>query len=266
MDKNRSRKNLLRRISWRQIALLLGVVIVIFLGSMIVSHIMEKKDAENTSRGLETLQDLDSRDVAEIEEKIKKLREERDAAMMAENEEASLQDQNVMLSLKSRFANTIILGDSMAEGLVGYEVLNSASVLGTKGRNLLKCDADVATAIALAPYNIVLDYGLNDVGVENADTFRENYKKVIEKLREALPGTTLYICSITPVSTAVRQQRSEFENIEPFNEIIRELCEEYSITYIDTIDLVSDYSEDGIHPTVEYFRKWAVRMAEYMEI
>ena len=86
MNNKTSFGKLMRRISWRHIALLLAVVVVIFLGTMLISHILEKKDAESVARGVESLQELDTRDVAAIEEKIKKGREERDAALRAENE------------------------------------------------------------------------------------------------------------------------------------------------------------------------------------
>ena len=52
--------------------------------------------------------------------------------------------------------------------------------------------------------------------------------------------------------------------IPQFNEVLRQLCEEEGVTFIDNSELLSDelYEQDGIHFRPEYHRKWAIHMIQ----
>ncbi|HBI93819.1 MAG TPA: hypothetical protein DDY58_16125, partial [Terrisporobacter glycolicus] len=63
-----------------------------------------------------------------------------------------------------KFSSSVILGDSRAESIVSYEILDSSPVVAYKGRNLISAqkEGDINKAISLAPANLFLTYGLND--------------------------------------------------------------------------------------------------------
>ena len=50
--------------------------------------------------------------------------------------------------------------------------------------------------------------------------------------------------------------------IPQFNEILKQICEEEEVTFIDNSELISDelYEQDGIHFRPQYHEKWAKHM------
>ena len=47
------------------------------------------------------------------------------------------ENDNEKVNLIDKFSNSVILGDSRAESIVAYEILNNSSVVAYKGRNLM---------------------------------------------------------------------------------------------------------------------------------
>ena len=109
----------------------------------------------DTSKGKQIMKKLAAQNVADI-----------DAKIQAIQEELKPKEENVS-SFSARFANTIVMGDSLARGLLDYRLLPSNVVVADRGRRTSNIDGDIQTVIGYAPKVIFMEYGLNDLGYTN---------------------------------------------------------------------------------------------------
>ena len=167
-------------------------------------------------------------------------------------------------------ANAVLLGDSRAEGFAEYGILDQSRVLAQIGISLGETEPYVEKAVGLNPEKIFLSYGLNDLGATggNAEKFHEEYRKVIETIKAALPESGIYVTTILPVQQSALERDPILRHIEEFNQAIRELCTEEQVTCIEIGDLVSEelYEADGEHFCMEFYPLWFERMAEIAEL
>ena len=241
-------------------------VLIAMLIIFLIAHTLNQKDKETISRGLKALQELEGRDIDAIDEKIAAQRESKESKASLVKEEEIAADAETLAQMKELFSDTIIMGDSIAEGLRGYDVLDYSTIIAFDGSQLGNSAYEIDVALERNPANIVLDYGLSDVSASTPEEFKNNYIDVVQKIRQTNPQTNVYICSVLPVAESVVETDSYYANIPAFNQAIREVCEQEGVTFIDTADLVSGYDEDGIHPSYEFFQKWAIRMLEVLQL
>ena len=99
---------------------------------------------------------------------------------------------------------------------------------------------------------------MNDIAVTGGDAkvFKENYKEVLEDIREILPGAAIYINSIFPVQQMKIDESPVYGSLDTFNQTLRELAEEEGVTFIDNTEIVKEeyYEPDGVHMTSEIYR------------
>ena len=173
------------------------------------------------------------------------------------------------------FAGTLLLGDSVSQGLYEFGIMNESLVIAQKGigvcgvgrDGLKECEDRVISA---NPAKLFLAIGTNDLKAArgNADTFEEDYRSVLQEIEKALPDTEIYINSILPVQSKVIEENSDYGNIPEFNERLARLCEEEGAVFIDNTDLVKDeyYTADGIHMSPDYYPGWVDHMAEVAKL
>ncbi|MEG2909820.1 MAG: SGNH/GDSL hydrolase family protein [Erysipelotrichaceae bacterium] len=169
-------------------------------------------------------------------------------------------------SMAIRFSNSVIMGDSIAMGLVEYHLLSPSVVIGARGRRVDNSDDDINKVISLAPENVFVSFGLNDLPYYrgSVEPFIANYEAVIDKLAQGLPKAKIYVNGILPVASYVAGQRPAYASLPAFNDAIKGLCKRKKITYIDNSFLLQGddvYIFDGIHPQFFYFPKWMANMA-----
>lgn len=208
---------------------------------------------------------MDQADVSKVNKKIKKLEdEERKAQQEADDRPAS-----------EKFADTLVIGDSITQGLYQYGVLDQANVQADRGTGVSDGDNDklaehIAKAKEMKPSALFLAYGMNDIGTLNgdADSFVKAYKTVIKDLKKALPDTKIYVNSVLPAAQSAIDQNAVYEKVPEFNEKLKKLCEKEDVTFIDNTDLVKQeyYASDGIHMSPAYYKEWVNHMAEVAEL
>ena len=158
------------------------------------------------------------------------------------------------------------MGDSIAEGFSEYDVLNASSVVSKIGVHLYELEEQVQQAADLNPQVIFLALGMNDVIATAGDTeqFLEQYEAVVAQLREAVPNAHIYVNSIFPVQDSAIEKEPELAQISEYNTVLRQMCDDLQLGFIDNTDLVQDqyYEEDGVHFKAEFYPLWADRMAE----
>lgn len=144
---------------------------------------------------------------------------------------------------------------------MSYEILNNSSVVAYKGRNLKSAqkEGDINKAINLAPKNIFLTYGLNDIQIYgNPLDFIKEYEKIIKDIQNKLPNTKIYVNSIFRVNSKAISKSPALKNVPQFNVAIMDMCNKQGVTYIDASSIVDDssYESDGIHFKPNFNKRW----------
>lgn len=228
----------------------------ILLAAVCLTGCGDKKAEKDLAQGIKILKELDEKDAAAVEKKI----EEKEAGERAAWE--ALQNRTP----DEKFTDAVVLGDSITEGLLEYNILSPTKVIATIGISLPDTGGDVEKAIGLQPKHIFLAYGENDVEGTGGDTalFKEQYQSVVDRLQEALPEADIYINEILPVQQKVVDETPVYAELQKYNETIRALCKEEGIVSVNNSSLVSEelYEPDGIHMKPEYYGAWVSHMAE----
>lgn len=215
----------------------------------------DKTEEEQVSEGIKIIKELEKKDVLESEEKIELVQ------LNLQGANINKDNNNGQIDYIDKFSNSVILGDSRAESIVSYEILNNSSVVAYKGRNLISAqkEGDINKAINLSPRNIFLTYGLNDIQIyKNTSDFIKEYEKIITDIQNRLPNTKIYVNSIFRVGNKVLINSPSFKNVPAFNAAISNMCNRLGVTYIDGSYIVDDslYEQDGIHFKPTFNKKW----------
>lgn len=166
--------------------------------------------------------------------------------------------------------NAMVIGDSMAEGLTAYGVLDNQSVIWKRGRRIDIMTKDLPPVIEAQPKYLFLAYGSNDLKMwnGNVDSFISSYQKSIEYIQSVLPNTTIIINSVLPASAKAQQKDPAFQYQELFNTHLKELADSLNIDFLENssflLEKENPYSSDGVHPKAFFFQKWGKNMADYL--
>ncbi|MEW9080226.1 GDSL-type esterase/lipase family protein [Terrisporobacter glycolicus] len=221
----------------------------------------KKEEEAQVAKGIEIIKELEKKDVSKSEEKINLVQ----SSLQGVN--INQQNNNGKINLIDKFSSSVILGDSRAESIVSYGILNNSSVVAYKGRNLISAqkEGDINKAINLAPTNIFLTYGLNDVEIySNPSGFINEYKKIIKDIQSKLPNSKIYVNSIFNVNNKAISKSPDLKNVSVFNAAIINMCNELGVVYIDGSSIVdaSSYESDGIHFKPGFNKRWVEMLVQ----
>lgn len=219
----------------------------------------------DSSEGEKRLKELAKVNVQEVDARIQEL----------EKKERQSSEDWQNRSYNEKFANCLILGDSITQGLTVYEYLDQAHVNAQKGVGVVSPEESglsgiLPQVVSASPQKLFIALGMNDTIAARADgdVFRDAYKAVLDELKEALPNTQIYVNSILPVSQAAVQSDERFACVPQFNEKLKELCESEKVGFIDNTELVKEeyYESDGRHMSNDYYPEWLDHMAEVADL
>ncbi|MGM9612052.1 MAG: GDSL-type esterase/lipase family protein [Butyricicoccus sp.] len=180
-------------------------------------------------------------------------------------------------------SNAAILGNSYVDGFVTYNVLPDTDCFYRIGltvrtaftKTMLGSEIPVIDELENGKTydRIFLMFGENELGWPNTQAFYDGYGEVIDAVRERQPEAVIFIQSILPVSAEVSAQNIDCTNNEQivkFNGMLQELAEEKNAVYLDVSSVMTDENgclpddaaTDGIHPGIEYYKKWAEYLKE----
>ena len=176
------------------------------------------------------------------------------------------------------YSDAAFIGDSRTEALKTYGLLKGATYYTYKG---LKVDTVFTEpyideggtkmtgvdAISRHQYErVYIMLGVNELGWVSTDIFIDDYGKIIDELKKSQPDATIYVQSILPVSAKKSEQDSIYNNprINEFNALIEQMAKDKGATYLrvneavmdESGSLPADASTDGVHPNIDYCRKW----------
>lgn len=208
-------------------------------------------------------------DVGEIEQELLK-REQEEAAESTRETASREQEEKPMdkQSLRKRLGAAVIVGDSVTEGFLDYEFLESDCVIAEKGLRADSAGEEIQKALDLSPTQLFLSIGLNDLEYCRGDSerFVRYYRQRILEIREEYPDLPIYINGILPILPEAVEKKAELVQAEAYNEALRRMCEELELTFIDSGDLLEGkeewYQKDAIHLKSQFYPLWLNRMEE----
>ena len=178
----------------------------------------------------------------------------------------------------SYFADTVFLGDSRTEGFHLYSGLEEGQYLYAVGatvesvftKSTQETEAGTVPILdALAEMDcgkVYIMLGVNELGWPRAEVFREQYGKVIDRVREDHPEAEVVIQSLLPVSAKQEAKGSYVNNrrIAEFNALLEELAAEKDCPYLNVAEAVTgedgclrpELTTDGVHLNTEGCRVW----------
>ena len=291
------RNRILSKFTGKQLLIAAAVIAAVIIALIFLLHGQSRKDNPSASqseisRAVERLTAMENQSIADVRAKIDAASAlskasaqdssiegtETDAETVSEegngsdvvspensDESAPAEEPAPEGSFAALFADSVIMGDSIVYDLGVYQFLNPSSVIGENGASLEFLDDAIQTAASLAPRNIFLYYGFNDIGHvgDDYESFRWLYEQLILRLQEAVPGVQIYANLLFTPRDLETLQNAWYSDISPYNEIIAGVCAEHGVTVLDNSDLpISDYYyEDGYHVMYDFYPYWLEAMA-----
>ena len=248
-----------------------GAVYLLLITALLAGYILNLKQTgfEDTEDfpAVEWIRAQEEADVGDVE-RLLLLREQAEAQALQEEEKHTEEKPMDKQSLRRRLGSSVIVGDSVAEGFLDYEFLESDTVIAEKG---LRCDnagEEIEKALDLSPTRLFLSIGLNDLEYCEGDSerFIRRYRERILEIRKERPELPIYINGILPILPKAVEQKAELGAVDAFNGALREMCEELELTFIDSSDLLEGkeewYQKDAIHLKAQFYPLWLNRMEE----
>ena len=175
------------------------------------------------------------------------------------------------------FEDTAFLGDSRTEGFHLYSGLKTGAYYCSVGATVESVFSKaVETPAGKMPLldamakedfgKIYVMLGVNELGWSKTETFRDQYAKVIDRLRADHPDAEIILQSIPPVSAKQEKKKTYVNNgrIAAYNEVIFQLAEEKDCALVDAAEAVTDengclraeWNSDGVHLNVKGCQAW----------
>ena len=161
-----------------------------------------------------------------------------------------------------KFKNSVILGDSITEGLTVYGYLPDDIVLCAIGASLEGSGALFKKAAKLVPDNAFFTFGMNDLIKYRGKSgpFIKEYSKLLRKFRKKSPDTIIYINSISVPNKDAQKRQPSLKHYKDYNKALKKLCEEEGYIFIDNTYILKKnkqlYAPDGIHVATTYYPIW----------
>ena len=175
------------------------------------------------------------------------------------------------------FDDAVFLGDSRTDGLRIYGGMNHGTYLQFTGATVESVFSKaVETPMGTMPLldalaqmecgKIFVMLGVNELGWNGTETFRNQSALLIQRLQEDHPDAEIVIQSILPVSAEIDAEGRYVNNrrINDYNQVWMELAEEFGVSYMDIAECVVDAEGclpkelcyDGVHLNKAGCREW----------
>lgn len=187
----------------------------------------------------------------------------------------------------SYFNDAIFLGDSRTLGISDYAGLDEADFYCDSGMTIFKllepdgvtCQKtgnkeNLTSVLQQNKYGkIYIMLGMNELGYGNTEMYLEQYRKVVNQIREWQPDSIIYIMANLHVSREKNNPETEFNNINinDKNAASALLANGTDIFYLDANPLFTDsegflnseLSFDGVHLYAQHYDIWREFLLEH---
>lgn len=186
----------------------------------------------------------------------------------------------------SYFDDAAFLGDSRTLGISDYAGLEKADFYCDSGMMIFKLleeevtyqktgeKVDLNQILQEKKYGkIYIMLGMNELGYGNTEMYLEQYRKVVEQIREWQPQAIIYIMANLHVSREKNNMETEFNNvnINDKNAASAQLANGTDIFYLDANPLFTDedgflnaeLTFDGVHLYAQHYDVWREFLLEH---
>lgn len=203
--------------------------------------------------------------VAAVEKKITSLIEERKRI----EEEKRLEEEreqnfdNFLESIKSGdityrqvFSDTLIVGDSLMQGLATYRVLDNSNMLAMVSASLYHLEGNINKIVANNPGILITHYGINTLVDSESylNSFISQYESILNRLKEGLPDTRIFVSGIFNVLPSLERS---YPCISEYNDRLKRMCSELEVGFLDNSSCLPGdgeyYGTDGIHVSENFY-------------
>lgn len=237
----------------------------------------ETPEESTAAADISALERLSAGKVSAVEKEIEKTEEKKQERIYRQQllKERAKSRQKLLEQIRSGaityrqiFSDTLIVGDSLMNGLEIYDILDSANMITKVGASLYHLGDNVEKIISYSPKVLILHYGVNMI--EGKDYFIDNfismYKGYIGEIRKGSPDTKIVVSGMFPVSSKGIENEPVLANCPKYEKRIAEMCGELGVTYLDNTKIIKDgsayYDMDGIHMKRDFYTDvWLVYAA-----
>lgn len=235
------------------VMLVVVLIAVITIGVLVFRHSGQSAFAQGMAY-------LESRDQVDADAAAKKIRAEKRRKLVE-----SIQSGE--RSVLAAFTDSVILGDSRAQGFSDYGYLTDAQTLTSIGGKVYEISNYVDTIRELQPDVIYISYGVNDIqsNVGNAqgeDGYGSVVAEQIKQLQEASPQSVIAVNSIIDIADHAQEGLLSHDSVAEYNAQLQKMCQDNGWVYVDNSDIQpgEDYAADGVHFDSSYYPQWAANM------
>lgn len=230
------------------------------------SQVLEEEMEEEVSK-----EDLPKEELAlqEMEDKVEEQEEsEVDTKSDKEPEKKEMDKEtkksaNNLGEYNRHFTNDLFIGDSITDSLSFYELIDEGSVIAQLGFTTKKAKDEIENIINKNPNNIYIMFGMNDIlTFKDKERFIIHYSELIDGIHNNLPDTNIYVQSILPVSSEVKEKKPLLsnENIDSFNQSLLDMAENKGVKYLNIRSIMENNMDllepDGIHVKYKFYELW----------
>ena len=204
-----------------------------------------------------------------------------DAGKVALTTEYSYTKENI-----GYFHDAAFLGDSRTLGISDYAGLEGADFFCDSGMMIFKLleekvtyqktgdKVDLNQVLQEKQYGkIYIMLGMNELGYGNTEMYLEQYRKVLNQIKEWQPQAIIYVMANLHVSREKNNMETEFNNINinDKNAASAQLANGMDIFYLDVNPLFTDsdgflnadLSFDGVHLYAQHYDVWREFLLEH---
>lgn len=162
--------------------------------------------------------------------------------------------------------NIIFLGDSITEygqweELLQHPKVKNRGIAGETTWGLMRRLSSITTT---QPKAIFLMIGVNDFLFTDRTEIIDNYLKIVDRIKSEAPNSQLFLQSVLPINTHVKNTVFNNKEINLLNESIQELAQNKGLIYLDIHQLLknekgelgANFTADGVHINGAAYAIW----------
>ncbi len=257
-----------------KLQLLAVVAIIITIIFAVFTFITDDSPANNgeneqTESAQTTQPEIEADKEYEIDAYTKALSEYEDSIIQTNTQASSTYNRDILF-----------IGDSNTEALATYGHVSLQQVIGVTGMGIhsvpsLQCvwfvgyetPYTIPQAVKLMqPRTIIINYGTNNIGGMEVDTFIDEYLEALAAIEKSYPYSNIIINSIFPVAQNRDYPNITMQEIDEFNIALAKMCSENGYMFLNSSEVLRDSdtgfmlpeyaSNDGLHLSSEGLKKY----------
>jgi lysophospholipase L1-like esterase len=189
-----------------------------------------------------------------------------------------LNNQSLYSELPIEEGSTIFLGDSIIHSGKWAELLGSTKYVnrGIPGDTSTGVIDRLEEIVEANPSQIFIMVGINDLASGNQAKLLDNYKDIINLIKNESPETDIYIHSILPINSDEYEKNSSTKisnkTIREANVSLEKIANENGVEFVNLFSIMSngdkelkaDLTFDGIHLSGEAYLLWKNEIKKYL--